>query len=465
MLVMTLPFSRRRFLKTAAATGAAFAAPLIIPASALGLAAEPPPSQRITVGMIGVGRQARGANMRQFLGMPDVQVVAVCDVDTWRLANAQQQVEEAYGKSRPAGSYKGCKTCNDFREILARKDVDAVMISTPDHWHVPMALTAMEAGKDVSLEKPITRSIGEGRKLADAAKKLQRIFRVDSELRSYPHIVQAAELVRNGRIGKVHTVTVGVPGTDVGCPPQAEMPVPPELDYERWQGPAPHAAYTELRVHKPKSYERPGWMRHLYYCDGMITNWTTHWNDGAMFATGLERTGPVEIEGSGEYPPADSFWNVLLKFDVKMRFANGVEWTYRTEKPYFKIEGTAGWIYAEYTQLKANIDGREGYLYFNDKKTKAKTELMPAPAIPADGTRFYVKTDKQDFIDSVKSRQETLEPAEVGHRVTSLGHLGQIAIQLRQKLKWDPDKERFLGNDAANAMIDKPIHSPPKANG
>ena len=145
--------------------------------------------------------------------------------------------------------------------------------------------------------------------------------------------------MRNGRIGKVHTVTVGVPQSDVGCPPQPEMAVPPELDYEKWQGPAPRASYTEKRVTKPKTYERPGWMRHLYYCDGMITNWTTHWNDGAAFATGLERTGPVEIEGTGEYPPADSFWNVLLKFGVKMRFANGVNWTYRTEKPFFRIEG------------------------------------------------------------------------------------------------------------------------------
>jgi myo-inositol 2-dehydrogenase/D-chiro-inositol 1-dehydrogenase len=453
-------FTRRQFLGTTAALGTACAAPAVLPSVALGRDGTPAPSARITVGMIGVGRQAKFYNLPQFLGMPDVQVVAVCDVDAWRLANAQQQVEESYANRAPSDTYRGCATYRDFHEVLGRKDIDAVMISTPDHWHVPIALAAMEAGKDVSLEKPITRSIAEGRQLCAAAAKYRRIFRVDSELRSYAHIVQAAELVRNGLIGKVHTVTVGVPGTDVGCPAQPEMPVPAELDYERWQGPAPRAPYTEFRVHKPHAYERPGWMRHLYYCDGMITNWTTHWNDGAMFATGLERTGPVEIEGTGAYPPADSFWNVLLRFDVRMRFANGVQWNYHTEKPFFRIEGSDGWVYAEYTQLRVKLGTQEGFLFDSPRKGGKRHTLMPAPALPAGAVRFDVKTDKQDFIDSVKSRRETLEPAEVGHRVTSLGHLGQIAIQLGGKLRWDPVQERFADNDAANAMLTRPIHAP-----
>jgi predicted dehydrogenase len=448
--------SRRRFLRAA---GAACAAPFVVPVSVLGGEAAPAPSQRITVGMIGVGRQSRIFNVKQFLEMPDVQIVAVCEVDSWRLANAKQQVETAYAKNRPSGTYTGCATHVDFRDVLGRKDIDAVMIGTPDHWHVPMALAAMRAGKDVSLEKPITRSIAEGQELVAVAKKTGRVFRVDSELRSYPHIVQAAEIVRNGRIGKVQKVTVGVPGTDVGCPAQPDMPIPPELDYERWQGPAPHAAYTEFRVTKPRAYERPGWMRHLYYCDGMITNWTTHWNDGAAFATGLERTGPQEIEATGEYPPQESFWNVLLKFDVKMRFAGGIEWTYRTEKPFFRIEGSEGWVYAEYGQLRARIDGREGYIFFSDKK-KPNPQPLAMPEFKPGEVRFAVKSDKRDFIDCVKSRGETLEPAEVGHRVTSLGHLGQIAIQIGGKLTWDPAKERFLDNTAANAMIAKPIHAP-----
>jgi predicted dehydrogenase len=439
--------NRRRFLKRAAATtAAACVAPAVVPAAALGSDGNTAPSNRIVVGMLGTGLRARAMNIPQFLEMPDVQIAAVCDVDAWRLDNAKRQVEQAYAKAASSGVYRGCQACVDFRDILARKDVDAVMISACDHWHFPMAMAAFEAGKDVSLEKPITRSIAEGRALSNKAAQTGRIFRVDSELRSFPETVRAAELVRNGRIGKVHTVTVGVPGSDVGCPPQPEMPVPPELDYRRWQGSAPPSPYTERRVHKPKAYERGGWMRHLYYCDGMITNWTTHWNDVAAWCADLERTGPVEIEGTGEYPLADSFWNVLLTFEVKMRFANGVRWTYRTEKPFFKVEGTEGWIYGEH---------KNGHIELQTHPAS----LLTATVGPND-RRFYLKSDKRDFIDCVKSRQQTLEPAEVGHRVTSLGLLGQIAIQTGKKLKWNPERERFVDNDAANCFLDKPVQAP-----
>lgn len=429
--------TRRGFLAGAAAC----AAPLVVPITALGGDGRPAPSERVCVGMIGVGRQARAYNVKQFLAMPEVQIVAVCEADAWRLAAAKQQVEEGYAKRKPSGAYAGCQTIGDFRELLARSDIDAVMISTPDHWHVPMALAAFEAGKDVSLEKPITRSIGEGRKLADAAAKHRRVFRVDSEFRTTKGVHRAAELVRNGRIGKVLRVTTCVPGTDVGCPPQPEMPVPPELDYERWQGPAPRAAYTELRVHKPKAFERPGWMRHLYYCDGMITNWGAHLNSGAMWCADLERTGPVEVEATGKYPPRDSFWNVLLAFEVKYRFANGIEWVYRTEKPYFTIEGTEGKISADFS------------------KVWAEPASILDSQIREDELHFRLKSDKQDFIDCVRSREETLEPAEVGHRVTSLCHLGNIAIQIGGKLRWDPQQERFSNSDEANKLVDQPIQT------
>jgi myo-inositol 2-dehydrogenase/D-chiro-inositol 1-dehydrogenase len=445
---MTRPtnVTRRGFLKTtAAAAGTAWLAPTIVPGAALGAEGKPAPSERISVGMIGVGRQAMLVSLKQFLKMPDVQIAAVCDVDSWRLAGAKRTIEEKYAQETASGKYRGCDTYVDFNELLARKDIDAVMISTPDHWHAPMALAAMKAGKDVSLEKPITRTIAEGRRLSDTAAQLKRVFRVDSEFRSTRSGHQAATLVRNGRIGQIKRVTVGVPLGDVGCPPQPEMPVPKDLDYERWQGPAPRAPYTEFRVHRPRTYDRPGWMRHLFYCDGMITNWGTHLDDGALWATGLDRTGPVEIEGTGTYPPPESFWNVLLKFEVKYRFADGLEWTYRTEKPYFKIEGSEGWVSAGFGEIQAE-----------------PASLLTWKPGPGD-VQFRLKSDKKDFIDCVKSRQETLEPAEVGHRVTSFCHLGHIAIQVGAKLTWDPQKEQFRGNDAANTMIDKPIHAPRRA--
>lgn len=435
--------SRRSFLEHGAAfAGAAIVGRPVLAAPSPGDGGRAAPSERITVGMIGMGRQAYLVNMKQLLRMPDVQVVAVCDVDSWRLENARSAVDKHYRGAGAAGGAVGCKAYVDYQELLARDDIDAVMISTPDHWHAPMALAAMKAGKDVSLEKPITRTIAEGRALSDAARKLGRVFRVDSELRSIPSVHRAAELARNGRIGEIRTVIVGVPGSDKACPPQPAMPVPAGLDYERWQGPAPLAPYTLKRVHPVKSYGRPGWMRHLFYCDGMITNWGTHLCDGAMWCTGLDRTGPVEVEGTGTYPPPDSFWNVLLEFEVKYRFASGATWTYRTEKPYFRLVGEEGWIEASFNSIAAH-----------------PASLLDAKK-SAGEVSFARKDEKRDFIDCVKSREQTLEPAEVGHRVTSLCHLGHIAIQVGKKLRWDPEKEIFPGNDTANRFIREPIHSP-----
>lgn len=436
--------SRRNFLKLAAGSAVATGlAPAFVPATVLGGEGRVAPSDRITVGMIGAGRQAYLISLRQFLGMDDVQVVAVSDVDRWRMDLMKQAVEERYGGAARSGSYKGCDLHLDFQELLARSDIDAVLISTPDHWHTPMAVAAMQAGKDVSLEKPITRTIAEGRRLSDVSRQLGRIFRVDSEFRSQRGVHQAATVVQNGLIGEVRSVTVGVPGSDVPCPPQPEMPIPEELDYERWQGPAPRAPYTLNRVHPPKDVRgRPGWMRHLYYCDGMITNWGTHMNDGAMWATGLERTGPVEIEGHGTYPSRESFWNVMLSFEITYRFANGLEWVYRSEKPYFHIVGSEGWVWADFRELKA--------------EPESLLTWKPGP----DDKVLRLKSDKQDFIDSVKSREETLQPAEVGHRVTSLCHLGHIAVQTGRKLTWDPVAERFANDPAADVLIAKPIHQP-----
>jgi predicted dehydrogenase len=405
---------------------------LILPAAALGSAA---PSNRINVAMLGVGRQARGINIKQFLAMPDVRITAVCDADAWRLENARRQVDEGYAA-------KGCRAVRDYRELLADRSIDAVMISTPDHWHVPMSIEAVRAGKDVSCEKPLTRSIGEGRALADAVRKHNRIFRTDSEWRSIKTYHTAVELIRNGRIGQLKSIISAVPRGDVGCPPQPDMPVPADLDYEAWQGPAPRAPYTEFRVHKPRAYDRPGWMRLLTYCDGMITNWGTHLNDIVQWANNSERSGPVEIEGRGTYPPAESFWNVLLDFEVRYRYANGVTLVYKIDQPYLQFEGTEGTITVDTGGIRAKPES------VMDVKTGGTWITLP------------FRSDKRDFIDGVKSRRATLEDAEVGHRTTSLCHLGHIAVQVGKRLEWDPARERFTNSDEANAMIAHPIASP-----
>lgn len=430
--------SRRRFLAQAAAVAAA---PIVLPRHLLAASGQPGPNDRVAMGFIGCGRQTYHKNIPLFVRTAGVQALAVCDVDTWRLDNAVKQIKAQYDSGKAKGTFSAVDKYADYQELLARDDIDAVMIGTPDHWHAIMALDAMKAGKDVALEKPITRTVKEGQQLIAAAKKHNRIFRVDSEFRSGKPAHWATTLVRNGYLGKIKRVIACVPESDVPCPPQPDMPVPIELDYERWQGPAPRAPYTLNRVHTPQSYARPGWMRHLFYCDGMITNWGTHLNNGAMWATDKERSGPVEIDGKGVYPGRDSFWNVLLSFDITYRFADGLEWIYKTEKPYFRIEGDEGWIYADFSK--------------RDASSKSLLTLEPKP----EDQVFRFKSEKQDFIDSVRSREETLEPAEVGHRVTSLGLLGHISIRLGRKLAFDPVKETFA-DDEANTCLDKPIQTP-----
>jgi myo-inositol 2-dehydrogenase/D-chiro-inositol 1-dehydrogenase len=432
----TSVFTRRQFLKGSTAAGAA----LFIPASVFG---SDVPSNRITIGMIGMGRQAYHSNIKSFLGADDVQVVAVCDVDTWRLDNAKKAVETHYAKERSTGRFKGCATYRDFRDLLDRADIDAVMISSPDHWHVPMATAAARAGKDICCEKPLTLNIAEGRVLSDTVRQYNRVFRTDSEFRSHACFQRACELVLNGRIGKVHTIRTGVPAGDVGCEPQPEMPVPEELDYDLWLGPAPYAPYTVNRVQPRKSYDRPGWMRVPEYCEGMVTNWGAHLNDIAQWGNGTDRTGPVEVEGKGEFP-RDGLWNVLLSFEIEYKYTNGVRLFYTISQPYVRFEGTEGWIQANY----------------NDRSLKAQPESILKSPIGPNEIHLPLKSEKRDFIDAVKTRGQTLADAEVGHRTTSLCQLGHIAIQVGRKLEWDPEAERFTNDETANRLLSRPMRSP-----
>jgi myo-inositol 2-dehydrogenase / D-chiro-inositol 1-dehydrogenase len=436
--------SRRRFVASAGllAAGAAVG-PLVLPRSIFGADAA---SKKITLGMIGMGRQMMALNLPPFLRAPECVVAAVCDVDAWRLEQGLKAVQSHYAKQKSSGSYKGCEADKDFREVIAREDIDAIFISTPDHWHVPMAIAAVKAGKDVSLEKPITRYINEGRLLADLVAKHKRVFRVDSEFRSLEPFHRAAELVRNGRLGKLHTIRTGSPREVFPQEPEEVQPVPPELDYDLWLGPAPQVPYMQKRVHAPRDLKsRPGWMRNLDYCDGMITNWGTHLNDIAQWGANTERTGPVEVKATGKFHDG-KVWNVLESFDAWYRFANGIELFYQMGQPHVRFEGDKGWLQVNYIADALHPDRLQA-----SDPAILKEEIGPTEL------HFPLKSEKQDFLDAIKRRGQTLEDAEVGQRTTSLCHLAHICIQLGGvKLRWDPDKERFPDNEAANQLINRP---------
>jgi predicted dehydrogenase len=440
--------SRRTFLCQTVAT---LATPLIVPShvvTQIAMAQNVPlPNNIMRMGLIGTGRQCVAHNIPGFVRNVRNQVVALCDVDSWRLEEAKKKVLELYEKSVSLKKPQSIDTYIDYKELLARSDIDAVMISTPDHWHTAQAVDAMRAGKHVSLEKPIIRTIAEGQELVKVSSDTKRVFRVDSEFRSGKGAHRAAELVRNGRLGKIKNVLVCVPQSDVPCPPQPAMPVPKELDYERWQGTSAKVPYTVNRVHPPQDMAgRPGWMRCLDYCDGMVTNWGTHMLNGALWALGLDRSLPTEIEGTGTYPDRESFWNVLLKFEIKYRYADGLEIVYKTGTPYYRIDGEKGWI-------EVSFDWAEGFT----GGLKASSESLLNEKIGDNEIRFPLRTEKEDFIDSVLTGGETLEPAIVGHCVTSTCLLGHIAVRTGEKLGWDPVKERFLGNPKAAQYFDKPI--------
>jgi myo-inositol 2-dehydrogenase / D-chiro-inositol 1-dehydrogenase len=430
--------TRRSFLgKASTALTLSLASPTVISSTALARPGIPGANDRITIGFIGCGRQMIGKNIPLFMRTPGVEPLAVCDVDSWRVKQALAVIKREKDSGKAKGAVGKVDIYTDYQDLLARDDIDVVCIATPDHWHLKMALDAMAAGKDLALEKPITRTICDSQRLIDAARKYQRVFRVDSEFRSGYPSHRATSLARNGYLGKIVRVDVGVPIADEPCPLQPEMEVPAELDYKRWLGDAPQRPYTEKRVHPRKSFDRPGWFSITDYADGVITNWGAHLNSGAMWATDKERTGPVEVAGTGQFLPADGLYDVLAEFDLNYRFADGLEWHYHTDVPYMKITGEEGWVWADFTKIDA------------EPKSLLTIELK------SDDQQFLFKSEKQNFIDCVRSRSETLEPAEVGHRVNSLGLLGLICIHLGRPLQWDPDAQIFPQDASANDCLDK----------
>ncbi len=416
--------TRRQFVKTGAA---AAAAPLYIPARVLGADV---PSERVTVGFIGVGDHGRSWNLRYYLNLPEAQVVVVCDVDSERMRKAKEMVDQKYGNT-------DCAMTKDFREVLARKDIDAVMISTPDHWHTLISVMALRAGKDVQCEKP-TLTIDEGKVLIETVRKRGRVFQTSTEDRSVPVYHRMAELVRNGRIGKLQKIEVILPKQPTKPGDPTPQPVPPELDYDLWLGPAPYAPYTRDRVHFN--------FRWIWdYSGGIICDWGAHLFDTAQWANDTERSGPVEIEGTGTYWEGGLF-NTVKDYDLTYRYASGVIMTCVPGNPSIKFIGTDGWV------------GNRGWR----GPLEASSEKILNSVIGPEELHLYTnpKGEHHDFLLCVKSRKDPYFPVDIGHRVSSVCHLGNIAIRLGRKLKWDPEKESFQGDAAADALRSRTMRSP-----
>jgi predicted dehydrogenase len=414
--------SRRAFLRdSAVVAGAAFACPSIVPSSVFGANA---PSERITIGCVGLGGKGSG-NMKGFKGNPQSEVVALCDVDAGHLAKAREIAEIDEGSC-----------CGDFRELLAREDIDAVSVATPDHWHVPVSIAAVRAGKDVYCEKPLTLTILEGRALADEVKRYKRVLQTGSQQRSSDNFRKACELVRNGYVGDVETVRVGLPGNNRTCEPTWEPePVPDGFDYDLWLGPAPWEPYHTKRCHYEFRFL-------LEYSGGQVTNWGAHHLDIAQWGLGMDNSGPVEIIGYGEFPKSGLF-TTATKVHFEATYADGVRLICQTGGSNTRFEGTEGWV-----------DVKRGGL-------ETAPESLKTQVIGPDETHLYESKNHQgDFLGCVKSRQDPIASAEVGHRTSTLCHLGNIAMRLKRKLRWDPVKEQFISDSVANAMRWRPRRAP-----
>jgi hypothetical protein len=422
--------TRRDFLARTAAAGAGIALPYLVPSAALGQAGTVAPSERITLGMIGTGSHGRDMNLRTFLTLKDAQVIALCDVDRNHSQIAKEMVSKQYGNT-------DCAVYSDFREVLARPDIDAVMISTPDHWHVPIAIAAAQAGKDVECEKP-TLTVEEGRRLIETMKRHNRVFQWSTEDRSVDVYHRMCELVRNGRIGKVHTIKVELPSGPAQPGNPAPMPVPEGFDYEMWLGPAPWAPYTKDRCH----YEFR-WI--LDYSGGELTDWGAHLLDGAQWGNNTEHTGPVEVEGKGVFW-REGLYNTAKEYHIEYTYADGVKLLVDSGTPSLRFEGTEGWI------------GNRGWR----APLQAEPAAILSSVIGPNETHLFTcpQGEQRNFVDCVKSRQECYFPPEIGQRCFTIAHIGNIAMILGRKLKWNPETERFVNDEEANRMLGRAMRSP-----
>ena len=448
---------RREFINQTLQTSVAIALPSIVPSSVFGRNA---PSNKINIAQIGFGRIAMTHDLKDTLPFDVARVIAVADVDSNRAVKVKQFIENFYTKKTGKTNYVDVKTYGDYRDMLLNKDIDAVIISTPDHWHSQPAIEAALAGKDVYVQKPTSLTIEEGRMLADVIKKKGTILQVGTQQRSTAQFRIAAELVRNGRIGKLHTVRVGLPGDPSG-PDASEMPIPKNLNYNMWLGSTPEVYYTEIRVHPQNSMtDRPGWLRCEQFGAGMITGWGQHHFDSAAWGMDTEYTGPISIEAVAEFPKS-GLWNVHGDFMAKAEYKNGV--TMYTSGGYpngIRYEGTEGWIFVSrgsYTASPSDPVSKEK----SSKALDASDPKILTSVIGANETHLYVSEDQHgNWLDCIKSRKTPISPAEIGHRACSVCLLTHIAMKLSRKLTWNPDKEVFVNDPEANALLSRPQRAP-----
>ncbi len=429
--------SRRQFLREASKVAvSAVAFPYIVPAAALGKAGTVAPSNRVVVGCIGTGGQGQ-YDMTGFLASPDAQVVAVCDPKRPMREAAQQKVDAHYGK-------KVCAAYNDFRELVARDDIDCVQIASPDHWHVLHALAAVRAGKHVYVEKPLGMSLEELKVLRAACHRYNRLFQFGTQQRSQAQFRQACELALNGRLGKLRRIRVSAPSgfdqrtNEAGYKPE---PVPDGLDYDLWIGPAPMAPYT------PKRVVTPYWFHINDYSLGSIAGWGIHHVDIAQWGNGTERTGPVEVEGSAVWPVSDGLCDNATAWDVDFLYANGVRMHYTSD--------------GGPNRHGITFEGSEGWVYVNRERIEAEPASLLQVKLGPDEIHLPVSTQhQQNLVDAIRKGGEPVCPIDVAVRSDTLCHLADIATRLGRKLRWDPDKEEFIDDPAANARLKRSMRAP-----
>ena len=457
------PNSRRDFLKNTVKAGVGSIVlsgfPTIVPASVFGKNA---PSNKINIGQIGIGRIARTHDLPETFKYDNARIMAVADVDRIRLESGKKMLEGWYAKKTGQANYIDIKIYEDFHELINNKDIDAVIISTPDHWHAQPAIEAALAGKHIYLQKPTSLTIEEGRQMSDAVRKSGVVFQLGSQQRSanpWPQFRQACELVRNGRIGKLHTVNVGLPSDPAGGDTK-EMPIPENLNYDMWLGSTPYVYYTGDRVHSqtdPNS--RGGWLRCEQFGAGMITGWGVHHIDIAHWGMNTELTGPIEIEATAEFPKA-GLWDVHGNYEVKSKYANGVTMIMNTKNPNgIKFEGSDGWIFV--TRGNVGVTASDPTSGKVEKAFNASNPKILESKIGPNEIQLYNSPEQHgNWLDSIVSKKPTISPAEVAHRSCSACLLAHAAMKTPGKLFWDPKKELFTNNKEANKLLSRPQRFP-----